>query len=654
MKLTKSNFITALVCPTKLFYLADESYNNETAIDPFLELLAEGGYQVGELAKLYFPKGIEITSRNSQSALTETNELLKQNKVTLFEAFIQFENCQVRVDILEQNGDQINLYEVKAKSIDSKEKIGFLRKDGHPTSEWKTYLYDIAFQKWVCQKAFPNSTVSAYLMLVDKSKKTNVPGLNQKFKVIEQDGRKLVKQENLSALDMDGLKILASVNVDHICNQIYSLQDHGLETHITFDGMVQKFSNTCKNNEFTTPTIGSHCGQCEFTTTISKRNKRNLDGRKHCFNTTFGVGNKILVEPNIFELWNFRNKNKLITEGKILLKDIEKSDLNVTSSDVGLSNSERQWLQVKKAKQRDETVYFDEEGLASEMANWKFPLHFIDFETTMIAIPFGANQTPYEGIAFQFSHHIVEANGQVKHAGQFINTEPGYFPNYDFIRTLKDQLYFDNGSVFCYSQHENTYLNLIIQQLQNDKHSPKDADELIKFIKTIAKPAGKITDFWQAERQMIDLLELVKKFYFDPKTHGSNSIKQILPSVLNWSNFLQSKYSQPIYGSITGIPSHNFSNWSWLQTLPDGHIADPYDLLPKLFDDKNDINFNQLTPDSTLKNGGAALMAYARMQFEEISDYERKELSNGLLKYCELDTLAMVMIYEAWCHHLKK
>ena len=45
-------------------------------------------------------------------------------------------------------------------------------------------------------------------------------------------------------------------------------------------------------------------------------------------------------------------------------------------------------------------------------------------------------------------------------------------------------------------------------------------------------------------------------------------------------------------------------------------------------------------------------MAYAKMQFEHMSDYERSELQAGLLKYCELDTLAMVMIYEAWLHHV--
>ena len=42
------------------------------------------------------------------------------------------------------------------------------------------------------------------------------------------------------------------------------------------------------------------------------------------------------------------------------------------------------------------------------------------------------------------------------------------------------------------------------------------------------------------------------------------------------------------------------------------------------------------------------MTAYARMQFGEMSDYERNELTKSLLKYCELDTFAMVVIYEEW------
>ncbi len=55
-----------------------------------------------------------------------------------------------------------------------------------------------------------------------------------------------------------------------------------------------------------------------------------------------------------------------------------------------------------------------------------------------------------------------------------------------------------------------------------------------------------------------------------------------------------------------------------------------------------------LSEEGELNNGGAAMTAYARMQFEEMSDYEREKIRSALLKYCELDTLAMVMIYEGW------
>ncbi len=55
-----------------------------------------------------------------------------------------------------------------------------------------------------------------------------------------------------------------------------------------------------------------------------------------------------------------------------------------------------------------------------------------------------------------------------------------------------------------------------------------------------------------------------------------------------------------------------------------------------------------LTQEMEISEGGAATTAYARLQFEEITDAERHRMEAALLRYCELDTLAMVMIYEAW------
>ena len=146
---------------------------------------------------------------------------------------------------------------------------------------------------------------------------------------------------------------------------------------------------------------------------------------------------------------------------------------------------------------------------------------------------------------------------------------------------------------------------------------------------------------------MVDLWDLVKRYYYDPATNGSNSIKQVLPAILNSSPFLQQKYAQPIYGAADGIPSLNFSDWQWIK-MEQGRVVDPYKLLPPLFQDIPPDKLLLLSTDETLKDGGAAMTAYARMQFEEMSDYERGELHQALLKYCELDTLAMVMIYEGW------
>jgi len=40
--------------------------------------------------------------------------------------------------------------------------------------------------------------------------------------------------------------------------------------------------------------------------------------------------------------------------------------------------------------------------------------------------------------------------------------------------------------------------------------------------------------------------------------------------------------------------------------------------------------------------GGAAMTAFAKLQFSDMTDDEHDQIAKSLLKYCELDTLAMV------------
>jgi hypothetical protein len=57
-----------------------------------------------------------------------------------------------------------------------------------------------------------------------------------------------------------------------------------------------------------------------------------------------------------------------------------------------------------------------------------------------------------------------------------------------------------------------------------------------------------------------------------------------------------------------------------------------------------------MTDIDEINNGGAALTAYGLTQYTNMSNTERDSLKSSLLKYCELDTLAMVMVFE----HLKE
>jgi hypothetical protein len=75
--------------------------------------------------------------------------------------------------------------------------------------------------------------------------------------------------------------------------------------------------------------------------------------------------------------------------------------------------------------------------------------------------------------------------------------------------------------------------------------------------------------------------------------------------------------------------------------------VNPYKSLPQVFVNwSNDELDDMLSNMDDLNNGGAALTAYGFIQYSDMNENERNSLANALLRYCELDTLAMVMIYE--------
>jgi len=77
----------------------------------------------------------------------------------------------------------------------------------------------------------------------------------------------------------------------------------------------------------------------------------------------------------------------------------------------------------------------------------------------------------------------------------------------------------------------------------------------------------------------------------------SNSIKKVLPAILNGSAYLKSKYSKPIYGSLNGISSKNFSERIWIEMYEQGLVKDPYKLLLPLFFENDDSKLEAMYED---------------------------------------------------------
>ncbi len=646
--LTKSRYKLGLECPNKLYFTKKENeFLNLKSEDSFLMALASGGFQVEELARMHYPEGIlveELDAYDYEVLAANTTGLLKRDNVVIFEAAFIYEGLFIRTDILVKKGNQIELIEVKAKSYHPNDNHEFAGKNGAIKSTWKPYLFDLAFQKYVVKKSNPNYNVTPYLMLADKSKTTTIDGLNQKFRITKNTNERtgIIKHiDKLSHPEKES--VLSKINMSHLISRIENGEDRLIES-LDFEESINTLYNFYSADKyFNYPVEGGKCKKCEFRGSLNNAPSNLKSGFEYCWSKQLNLGNDFFKKPNLFDIWDFRSWQKIKDPNDILLEKVSKDHIGGVKLESGkISRTERQWIQIEKSIRGETSPYVLKEELKEEMASWKYPLNFIDFETSTVPLPFFAGQKPYEQVAFQFSHHIYHKDGTIEHASEFISTEPGVYPNFLFARALMEALSKNNGSVFKFASHENTIVNAIIEQLIQSNEA--DKDELIVFLKSISHSKKNITqETWKGERDMIDLCKVIKHFYYNPLTNGSNSIKKVLPAVFETSTFIREKYSKPI-GQIN-LGSKNFQKSKiWLEEI-DNKIQDPYLSLPKIFNEHTP-DFELISEMEELADGGAALTAFGKLQYTDMSIEERKAITNSLLRYCELDTLAMVMIYE--------
>lgn len=656
---TKTIFNEALSCPTKLFYTKNDEYENQQKEDSFLEALAKGGYQVGELAKYKYSNDpiteeITVETLDYSEAISITNSKLNESKnVVIAEGAFSFKNFFVRVDILVKDGNKLKLIEVKSKSIGKNDV--FIKGD-KVKSSWQPYLYDLAFQTYVLEKALPDFEIDPYLLLIDKDEKANTDGLNQLFKVKKDiNGRtSIVVDKSFKGFNSGNLSILREIPMRETINKLNTLPVPNVNVPLENSQLVDfipwaEALHTTKKRHWSKPSI--QCKNCNY----KKSNTLKKCGFSECWsNHNWEKIEKIAInqlnEPLITDLWmglggakiskNVMSQN--VPYISMLDSDLLKPTSNSDDKYPGMTPHERRVYQINSVKSKSSSYIFLKEKFMEFSKDWKYPLNMIDFETSTVALPYFKGMRPYETVAFQFSHHIMHEDGNVEHFNDYISWEPNTYPNVEFVRELKKSLESNGGTIFRYAAHENSVLNKIKDDLMQIK--PDGFEELINFIDEITEYKNNEGERREGKRNMVDLAEVVRSFYYSPFAGGSNSIKQILPAIINDCKHLRERYSnEDLYGKSKEYSSLNFENHTWI-TNETNH--DPYKTLHS-FDKIEGLENTELFDDlGEVADGSAAMMAYNKLQWSYISDKERSSLKKALLQYCELDTLAMVIIMQ--------
>jgi len=134
-----------------------------------------------------------------------------------------------------------------------------------------------------------------------------------------------------------------------------------------------------------------------------------------------------------------------------------------------------------------------------------YPRHYLDFETISSAIPVWPGTRPFEAIAFQWSCHIEDAPGVIRHA-EFLDVS-GELP----LRALAESLIVtlaNTGPILTYSPYEKRVIN-----------------DLARRFTELAPALSALVD------RLEDMLPVAKNNYYHPAMLGSWSIKAILPTV---------------------------------------------------------------------------------------------------------------------------
>ena len=150
MNLSKSRYTKGVTCEK---YMWLSCYKPELAEDMGNQTVFENGNRVGDLARHLFGDDYILIDfdKGIQSMLDETNKYMKESPNIICEASFNYDGNFCSVDILKNNPDGVEIYEVKSS-----------------TNVEKIYLDDISYQAWVLKKCGLN-VKKCYLVYINSN-----------------------------------------------------------------------------------------------------------------------------------------------------------------------------------------------------------------------------------------------------------------------------------------------------------------------------------------------------------------------------------------------------------------------------------------------------------------------------------------------------
>lgn len=145
-------------------------------------------------------------------------------------------------------------------------------------------------------------------------------------------------------------------------------------------------------------------------------------------------------------------------------------------------------------------------GLKALLESVRYPVHHLDFETFMPAIPKFAGTRPYQAIPTQWSNHIEMEDGRVRH-DEYLCAD-SRDPRPELVETILESVG-QEGSICVYSAYERAILEGL-------------AEAFPAFARDLRRMTARL---W-------DLLPVIRGHYYHPGFQGSYSIKAVLPALL--------------------------------------------------------------------------------------------------------------------------